>query len=353
MARAETPTSKEAAVAVRLALLLDRRHSGLTMEQILRSDALSLDDQDESDETLRKRFERARERLGRVGIVISNVAPAGEEARYVVDAGLSYSAEQSVELNGEQALRLASLLAVCRQANLPLHDDLERARTRLAAMVQVKDATEGSPRDEAPQGTRRNRDAAAAPSPTDPADEPALDAVTEAYAQGHPLAFSYVDAQGAASQRTVDPYGLFKHRGRTYVAGLDEGRGAIRVFRIGRIAARPTPQPDRSRTYAIPADFQIRDYMHLPFQYGSTPFIAAFRDTRTLSEQERTAATQGFGTWEDAGGDAVWHVEGSDLDEAAHWAALALASDGLVPVEPPELVEAVRAGLERTVRLHG
>ncbi|MBS5478821.1 MAG: hypothetical protein KHY83_09195, partial [Coriobacteriia bacterium] len=109
MARENSMQAKEPAIAVSLALLLDGRRQGLTLSQIMNTGALLIDDRPESDATLRKRFERARARLGQVGIVIS-IAPGSEaeqEPRYVLDAGLSYSAEQSVQLSGEQALRLS------------------------------------------------------------------------------------------------------------------------------------------------------------------------------------------------------------------------------------------------------
>ena len=380
MSKAAAPSDAsravEPAIAVRLALLLDGRRTGLTFDEIVASGTLSIDDNDESEDTLRKRFERARERLGRVGIVVSGTNVA-DETRYVVNAGLSYSAEQSITLDGEQALQLASLLAICRQADLPFRDDLERARTRLASMVRVDggDSPEtemaghkattthkalrhpaGSPesRKGPSPSPRQAHDTARPPVPVERPAEPALDVVTDAYTQARPLVFSYVNARGVASQRTVSVYGLFKHRAHTYFVGLDEASGQIRVFRVGRITARPAPQIDRSSTYTVPADFDVRDYRHLPFQYGDEPFVAAFRDTRGLSEQQRATVTQGLGTWEDCDGqDPLWRVDARDRDEAASWAALALATDGLLPLEPPELVAAVRAGLERTVKLHG
>lgn len=417
MAPSNARKAKEPAIAVRLALLLDGRRTGLTAEEIRRSGVLTLDDRDERRETLDKRFERARDDLGRVGIVVSSFTPPGQtEERYVVNAGLSYSAEQRIHLSAEQALSLGYLLTSCQQANLPFRDDLESARRRLLGMLADGNAGEGdSPAADQPAGTsahpahptQQRGSTRRAPRETPPAqrkqkaapahhDEPALGVVSDAYTQFHPLTFSYVNAQGGASRRTVEVYGTFAHRTHTYFVGRDTATDQVRVFRVERVQARPAPTIDTRTSYTIPADFDVRDYRHLPFQYGrpgSTPFVATFRDTRGLSDQQRAALTQGHGTWEHAGyaeasegaegaaeavgapdasrtedatgagsvpssqktpqpGD-IWRVEAADLEETACWAALALASDGLVPLDPPELVAAVRDGLERTVALHG
>lgn len=418
MSPSNTRKAKEPAIAVRLALLLDGRRTGLSAEEIRRSGVLTLDDQDERRETLDKRLERARDDLGRVGIVVSSYTPPGQtEERYVIDAGLSYSTEQSIHLSGEQALRLGYLLTSCQQANLPFRDDLESARKRLAGMLASENAAPVADQ-AAESGSRRGgsrRTPSKVPSgpkdvPVHHTDEPALGIVSDAYTQFHPLTFSYVNARGTASRRTVEIYGTFTHRTHTYFVGRDTGIDQIRVFRVERVQARPAPTIGARTTYAIPADFDVRDYRHLPFQYerpgsssagvgadgatdipgsahsvgvsgtGGTPFIATFRDTRGLSEQQRVALTQGQGTWEpapkkNASPDApfpheeradpnspcllspapgdLWRVEAVDLEETACWAALALASEGLAPLDPPELVAAVRDGLERTVATHG
>jgi predicted DNA-binding transcriptional regulator YafY len=53
------------------------------------------------------------------------------------------------------------------------------------------------------------------------------------------------------SQRALDAYGLVFHSGRWYVTGHDHTRGAIRTFRLDRIArVEPT-----QRTYDVPSDF--------------------------------------------------------------------------------------------------
>jgi predicted DNA-binding transcriptional regulator YafY len=66
-----------------------------------------------------------------------------------------------------------------------------------------------------------------------------------------PVVITYTSWRGAPSERQLEPYGLVFHSGRWYVTGLDSLRGAVRTFRLDRIAA-ATPVPG---TFEIPADF--------------------------------------------------------------------------------------------------
>jgi predicted DNA-binding transcriptional regulator YafY len=47
----------------------------------------------------------------------------------------------------------------------------------------------------------------------------------------------YTSWSGAASERELDPFGLVFHAGRWYVTGHDQLRGAVRTFRLDRIAS--------------------------------------------------------------------------------------------------------------------
>ncbi|MDT7623187.1 MAG: hypothetical protein QOF99_4088 [Pseudonocardiales bacterium] len=47
----------------------------------------------------------------------------------------------------------------------------------------------------------------------------------------------YTSWSGAVSERELDPFGLVFHAGRWYVTGHDQLRGAVRTFRLDRIAS--------------------------------------------------------------------------------------------------------------------
>jgi predicted DNA-binding transcriptional regulator YafY len=68
--------------------------------------------------------------------------------------------------------------------------------------------------------------------------------------------FDYVDKNGTASQRRVDPYGFIVSNGRIYLVAYDHGRSDMRVFAVDNIAGvEVLPQ-----TYERPADFNLEAY---------------------------------------------------------------------------------------------
>ncbi len=63
---------------------------------------------------------------------------------------------------------------------------------------------------------------------------------------------------GETTPRDVHPYGLFFHRGNWYLVGFDLGRGAVRVFRTGRMEAIEVNGGSPSTPdYTIPKDFSL------------------------------------------------------------------------------------------------
>jgi proteasome accessory factor B len=68
--------------------------------------------------------------------------------------------------------------------------------------------------------------------------------------------------RGEATQREVQPYGLFFQHGSWYLVGHDLGRSDIRVFRVGRmeevdVNSRAPNTPD----YSVPGDFALDPYL--------------------------------------------------------------------------------------------
>ena len=280
MTSSQRASTNEATKAVSLALLLDGRACGLTSSQIRESGALG--SPQNSDAAFLKQFARARERLARVGIIIRNVAPTGEEARYVVDPGLSYAATNSIELTGEEAFQLTYLMTLCLQTNVPFKDDLRRARDELLSMMRPSATFPEPDMTEAPdKNSCQTRTSSDKPSPDNACahreDESVLDIARDAYIRRKPLSFSYINAQGVRSERVVKVYGFFFYHARAYLVGLDGAHDEVRVFRTSRVEARPQPRVlVEEGSYVIPDDFDIHEHMGLPFHYGDDDFVAEF-----------------------------------------------------------------------------
>lgn len=73
----------------------------------------------------------------------------------------------------------------------------------------------------------------------------------EAARARRPMAITYTDRAGRASERTINPYGIVAHSTRWYVTGADSASGEIRTFRLDRVSA-PTI---RQGTFDLPDNF--------------------------------------------------------------------------------------------------
>ena len=95
----------------------------------------------------------------------------------------------------------------------------------------------------------------------------------------------------------------------------------------------------------VPEDFDIRDFVLLPFQMGATEGHATFACTRPATPEARRALTTHGALSPDG---STWRVDVSDIRDAALWSI----DVGLVPLGPPELVEERRRILDEASR-HG
>lgn len=93
--------------------------------------------------------------------------------------------------------------------------------------------------------------AARAPDPADASTPAALpridldvdpvDPVAAAVVERQAVAFTYRTASGERSQRTVEPYAVVSRRGAWYLVGRDQGKDAVRAFRLDRLEGDPEP----------------------------------------------------------------------------------------------------------------
>ncbi len=86
----------------------------------------------------------------------------------------------------------------------------------------------------------------------------ALELLAHALARRARVRFRYHGiARGEATDRDVAAYGLLYQHGQWYLIGHDALRGAIRVFRVGRMER---PEAGDAAGYEIPADFDVASY---------------------------------------------------------------------------------------------
>lgn len=163
------------------------------------------------------------------------------------------------------------------------------------------------------------------------------------------LAFAYQDAQGRASRREVEPQGVVHTGDRWYLVAWDTVRHDWRSFRVDRIADapvpgahfRPRPFPDGdlrayvSRSLALGGQaVQARVVLHAPQAVMAQRIPSAGARLEPLDE-----------------GRCLLHCGAHALDGLLYW-LLVLEVDFEV-LEPPALVERLRAAGERVARCLG
>jgi proteasome accessory factor B len=313
---------------VNLALFLASRRSHVTAAACREAGLGYPEDQD--DAAFLRMFERDKDALRAAGLVIE-VRKVGDVEAYRVDADASFAREVPLDATEIATLR-AVAAALAAEPGFPFADDLVLALSKLGA-TSVERAT-GTP------------DSTAAAQARD------AQALAEAVQARKTARFGYTNRRGEHKRHTVDPYGLFFREGDWYLVGLDRDIDEVRTYAVGRIdtlevnSARPHT-PD----FEAPAEFDVREYERLPFQYGNAEVTAVLRfDPDVAGRAPRLARGHGA-LAEQPDGSVVWTVGARDLRGLAQW--IVDEGPGIRPLAPADLIEELKDGLERVVRAHG
>ncbi|MBN1193366.1 MAG: WYL domain-containing protein [Coriobacteriia bacterium] len=278
-------------------------------------------------------FERDKDALRAAGLVIDISSDDDTEA-YRMDPDATYA--RPIELAPEDlSALLAVAAALSEDRDFPFSSDLALAVGKLGA-------------------SRHEGPAAATEQAVGLPPEQALNAraLAEAVQMRKTVTFEYTNSSGDTRARAVDPYGVFFREGLWYVTGRDRDVDAIRTFAIPRMRELDVnPMSPRTPDFERPGNFDVREHERLPFQYGPVPVPVRVRfEPDAAWRAERLA--RGRGSIQTLGdGSVVWDVEAADLDRLACW--LIDQGEGIHPVDPPELITALRAGLRKVVAEHG
>lgn len=183
------------------------------------------------------------------------------------------------------------------------------------------------------------------------ATEPALAPCLAAVQQGRVLRFAYRTANAGTSElREVQPWGVVSWRGRWYLVGHDNGRGAPRVFRLSRVTG-PVQATGSAGAVRVPPDL---DLVAMAASMSSDPAtgVATVRARRgTAAGLRRTASRVQLGS-ATAGETGSSPPAGTDLLELPYSDPQALA-DRLAGYAADVVVLApadVRAAVVRRLR---
>ncbi|WP_329130222.1 WYL domain-containing protein [Streptomyces sp. NBC_01476] len=170
-----------------------------------------------SDESFNRMFERDKDDLRELGLVIDTVESLDGEFGYLARSDRNRLPD--IALDPEEAAALGLAAKVWQQARLA--EAASGALQKLRAAGVPYEAT------------------SSVLEPRIPAPEPAFEALMLAARERRAVAFDYRKANAVRPEpRVVEPWALECWRGHWYVAGHDRDRGAVRVFRLSRISGK-------------------------------------------------------------------------------------------------------------------
>ncbi|MGI6230932.1 MAG: helix-turn-helix transcriptional regulator [Tractidigestivibacter sp.] len=282
-------------------------------------------------DSYRVAFKRDRATLAACGIVLERAHLADGSNAWHVNEKLSFA--NTSELSDQDALVIdIACLPLVDDPNFPYGDEL---RLALAKIDDVFD-------NEAIESLK--------PSVRTP--DKVLNIVRGCLDAGTAVQIQYTDASGEASKRVVAPYGIFGLRDKKYLVAprIDErgdiASGSMRRYRLDRISsAKQLPKI----TFELPDDFDVQDWISLPFQIGQTICKGSFLVPQSRQKElERDLDRLGkeAGELEHDHDRVIWHVNVSNIDAAASWAI----SEQLRPLDPPNLVESYRTLLKGVIQ---
>lgn len=271
-----------------------------------------------------KKFQRDRKMLSTCGVAVVESGRNASGALWAIDAQATFAHPQ--ELTRQDAAFIdVACMPLANDPAFPYRDELTLAlakiNRRYNAVVTRRDATGGKPWDST------------------------LAELLDALQARHPIDVRYQPKDAAEKDYCLALYGSFGFREQTYFVACEYDRdsravaSSPRTFRLDRFRK---VRAIASRTYEVPQDFCIGDFVRLPFQMGEVTLCASFSPLGAAGHTGDPCApgvselaARGY-AMEDG---LVQGVPVSNAQVAATWSIDA----AVAPVEPESLVQAYRS----------
>lgn len=279
-----------------------------------------------SEEAARKAFQRDKQKLLLCGITLRPSKPSSGITGWEIDRDASYSEPGTISADDALTLDIA-LSPLAGDAAFPYSHDLRQALMKIDRSFSTQSPVRMT-----------------SEQPHNPAT---LRTLEDCLAHGHAASINYQRADGTTLSRTVGICGFFALRGSTYFVAeqLDTHPSPpAHSYNANRVVS---AKELRGHPYTPPEDFDIHDFMRLPFQLGPSLYTAQFSLPGNM--ERVSAATMGRGTVsvDPASSLATWSVDVSNTSGAASW-AIAYA---MTPTSPATLVDAWSDLLESSARV--
>jgi predicted DNA-binding transcriptional regulator YafY len=286
-------------------------------------------------DAVEKRFDRDKAELRAIGVEIEYTPgdPYGRSG-YQIDKQGYFLPE--LQLEPEDAMLLAILQKALGVVDDPLGRNLKSALAKLTIDSQLPEPLRASVAEQHLLTLGRGS--------KDPQRDH-LEVLGEAVSRRRTVRFRYrtVD-RGTTAQRTVRPYGLGLVAGNWHVVGFDEGRGAVRNFRLDRVQGRIAvetkgPGPD----YEVPDGFDLAAHVgveEFEIDEGGLPTTVTLEtdEVATWLLERRLRGAGRLERRED--GTGAYEVEVKSEDGLLRW--LAEFGRRVRIVAPPRLADAFR-----------
>jgi proteasome accessory factor B len=274
-------------------------------------------------------FERDKDALRDAGLVIVTT-PDG--SRYQLDKPATFAT--SVDLTSQEAAAVRAVgTAMLADPSFPFADDLRLALAKIASSLDASEVSASSRLvDEEP---RRQGENVALLSQANPR-----------------VTFTYTNSHGQTAPHDVEPFGLFLHDGRWYLVGRDTRLDELRTYTVSRASdILIDPSRPKSPDFERPADFDVRAFSRLPFQYGPTDaeFEAVVHFGPDASWRAE-ALTGGAGTLAKIGDALTWTISARDASRLLRF--VVENGPGIELVAPAKLAARLRADLREVARVH-
>jgi predicted DNA-binding transcriptional regulator YafY len=276
------------------------------------------------------------ERLRRLGYPVESLTgPAGG---YRLRAG---SAMPPLLLDDEEAIAIAVGLGTAARASVTGIEE-----TAVRALVKLEQVL--------PAHLRRRVSALGSATITPPAPGPTVDpqhltVIAAACRDRECLRFGYRTRDGTDSRRQVEPHSVVNHGRRWYLLAWDHGREDWRTFRIDRLT-RPASTGVRFEPRELPAKdaaaYVERSISAAPTRYDARVLL------RAPAEEVRKLVPDYWGSVEPIDEKTCEFRTG---DDDLRWLAvrIAMLPEDFEVIEPPELIEEMRALASRLRRAAG
>lgn len=280
---------------------------------------------DAQPESFRKLFSRDRQRLALCGIAIRRTNRPPDEPLWEIDRDRSFVKKGALDPREAVILDVACA-QLAADPSFPLANDLRMALAKIDGLFDRRAPSAI----ELPPAKHNKR----------------LATLESCVLACHAADIRYQRTDGSVVVRRLAPYGLFTLRGQTYVVGptIDAdrcGTSEPRTYRLSRILS---ITECKRITYVIPRDFDVHDYVLLPFQVGKHLYYANFVPLHGTTKS--FARDNGLTTYVSHDENAtVLHISVSDEFAAAAWAI----EMELVPTSPASLVKAWEETLRSSI----